>query len=127
MSRVVEFKHTGNFQKTDRFCHGLIGLHYAHKMKKYAARGVEALRENTPIDSGETAKAWSYEIVEEPGRTAIYWKNSHVENGVNIAVILRYGHGTRNGGFVEGVDYISPAIRPIFEQMADEAWKEVVR
>lgn len=127
MARVVEFKHTGNFQKTNRFCHGLIGLHYSHLMEKYARKGVEALKEATPKDSGETAEAWSYEIVETPGRTAIYWKNSHVENGVNIAVILRYGHGTRTGGFVEGIDYISPAIRPIFEQMAEHAWKEVVR
>lgn len=126
MSRIVGFTHTGNFQKTDRFCHGLIGMHYAHKMKKYAERGVQALKESTPKDSGETADAWTYEIVETPGQTAIYWCNDHKVNGIPIAIILRYGHATRNGGFVEGTDYISPAIQPIFDQMADEAWKEVV-
>ena len=88
---------------------------------------MQALSQATPKDSGETAKAWSYEIEQKPGRTAIYWRNSHVVNGVNIAIILQYGHATRNGSFVEGTDYIGPAIRPIFEEMAKEAWKEVVQ
>ena len=126
MGRLISVRNTGNFQKTNRFLSGLIGAHYMHKLKKYGERGVAALREATPKDSGKTAESWSYEIEQTPGRTAIYWKNSHVENGVNIAVILQYGHGTRTGGFVEGTDYIRPAIRPIFEQMADEVWKEVV-
>lgn len=126
MGRLISVRNTGNFQKTDRFLSGLIGVHYMRKLKKYGEKGVAALREATPKDSGKTAESWSYEITQEPGRTAIYWKNSHVENGVNIAVILQYGHGTRTGGFVEGIDYITPAIRPIFEEMADEVWKEVV-
>ena len=126
MGRVVGFKHTGNFQKTNRLLNGIIESHYARKLRKYAELGVEALRNATPIDSGKTAESWGYEIVEEPGCTAIYWTNSNTVNGVNIAVLLRYGHGTRNGGFVEGKDYISPAIRPIFDNIADEAWKEVV-
>lgn len=126
VARLIHFTQSGNFQKTNRFLSGVIGAHYLRKMKKYGERGVEALKAATPKDSGKTAEAWSYEIVQEPGRTAIYWKNSHVENGVNIAVILQYGHGTRTGGFVEGIDYITPAIRPIFEEMADEVWKEVV-
>lgn len=127
MGKTITFTQKGNFKKTDRFLHGLIEHHYMRKLRHYAAKGVEALKAHTPKDSGETAEAWSYEIVEEPGRTAIYWRNSHVVNGTNIAVILQYGHATRNGGFVEGIDYINPAIRPIFKQMADEAWKEVVR
>lgn len=126
MGRLISVRHTGNFQRTDRLLSGLIGAHYLRKMKKYGEKGVEALKAATPKDSGKTAEAWSYEIVQDPGRTAIYWKNSHVENGVNIAVILQYGHGTRTGGFVEGIDYITPAIRPIFEEMAEEVWKEVV-
>ena len=126
MGRMVSFRHTGNFQKTNGFLHGLIQRHYAHKLDKYGERGVNALASATPKDSGETAKCWSYEIEEVPGRTAIYWRNSHVEGGVNIAVILEYGHGTRNGGFVEGKHFIEPAIRPIFEEMANEVWKEVV-
>lgn len=127
MGKVISFTQQGNFKKTDRFLHSLIGLHYGNKMKHYGEKGVQALRAATPKDSGETAEAWSYEIVEEPGRTAVYWRNSHVVNGTNIAVILQYGHATRNGGFVEGIDYINPAIRPIFRQMSEEAWKEVVR
>jgi hypothetical protein len=126
MGRVISVRNTGNFQKTDRFLSGLIGAHYMRKLKKYGERGVAALRDATPKDSGKTAESWSYEIEQTPGRTAIYWKNSHVENGVNIAVILQYGHGTRTGGFVEGTDYIRPAIRPIFEEMANEVWREVV-
>lgn len=127
MGRIISVTQKGNFKKTDRFLSGLIGLHYRRRLDHYGRRGVEALRNATPKDSGETAEAWSYEIVEEPGRTAVYWRNSHVVNGTNIAVILQYGHATRNGGFVEGIDYINPAIRPIFEDMAREAWKEVVR
>lgn len=126
MGRVISVRQTGNFQKTDRFLSGVISAHYLRKLKKYGERGVEALKNATPKDSGETADAWSYEIEQMPGRTAIYWKNSHVENGVNIAVILQYGHGTRGGGFVEGIDYIRPAMRPVFEKMANEVWREVV-
>lgn len=126
MGRLISVKHTGNFQRTDRFLSGVISAHFMRKLKKYGERGVEALKSATPKDSGKTAEAWSYEIVQEPGRTSIYWKNSHVENGVNIAVILQYGHGTRTGGFVEGIDYITPAMQPIFEEMAEQVWKEVV-
>ena len=127
MGKIISVTQKGNFKKTDRFLSKLVGFHYKHKLKIYGEKGVQALREATPKDSGETAEAWSYEIVEEPGRTAVYWRNSHVVNGTNIAIILQYGHATRNGGFVEGTDYINPAIRPIFEEMAREAWKEVVR
>lgn len=127
MGKIISVTQKGNFRKTNRFLHGLIGFHYGNKMRRYGERGVEALRAATPKDSGETAESWSYEIVETPGRIALYWRNSHVVNGTNIAIILQYGHGTRNGGFVEGIDYINPAIKPIFEDMAREAWKEVVR
>ena len=127
MGRIIIMTQKGNFKKTERFLSRLIGLHYENKLKIYGAKGVDALKAATPKDSGETAQAWSYEIVHEPGRTAIYWRNSHVVNGTNIAIILQYGHATRNGGFVEGIDYINPAIRPIFKQMADEVWKEVVQ
>lgn len=126
MARIANFTTRGNYQKTDRFLHGLIEMRYRHKLEKYGRRGVEALRAATPRDTGETANSWSYEIVEQKGRLAIHWKNSHMENGVNIAVILQYGHATRNGGFVEGVDYINPAMKPIFDAMAVEAWREVI-
>lgn len=127
MGKIISVTQKGNFKKTDRFLSKLVGFHYKHKLKIYGEKGVRALREATPKDSGETADSWSYEIIEEPGRTAIYWRNSNVVNGTNIAIILQYGHATRNGGFVEGTDYINPAIRPIFDEMAREAWKEVVQ
>lgn len=127
MPSIISVKQTGNFKRTDRFLHGLVEHHYMNKLRRYGRRGVEVLSAATPKDSGKTAESWSYEIEEEEGRTAIYWRNSHVVNGVNIAIILEYGHGTRTGGFVEGMDYIRPAIRPVFDEMAQEIWKEVVR
>lgn len=126
MGAVVKLKQTGEFKKTEHFLSGLVSAHYMHKLKKYGERGVAALRDATPKDSGKTAESWSYEIVESSGRTAIYWKNSNIVDGVCIAIILHYGHGTRNGGFVEGKNYITPAIQPILDKMADEVWKEVV-
>ncbi len=126
MPKVISVQTRGNFKKTDRFLSGLVQKHYRRKLDHYGYLGVQALREATPRDSGKTAESWEYEIVEEGERLAIYWKNSNINNGVNIAIILQYGHGTRTGGFVEGVDYINPALRPIFDRMANEVWKEVI-
>jgi hypothetical protein len=126
MPKIITFSHKGDFQKTDRLFHRIIERHYMHKLAKYGEKGVMALSAATPNDSGKTAEAWSYEISEGDGSLSVYWKNSNVNDGVNIAIILQYGHGTRNGGYVEGRDYINPAIQPVFDAMADEAWKEVV-
>lgn len=125
-AKIISMTQRGDFQKTDRFLHNLIGAHYERRLHRYGRLGVEALAAATPKDSGETASKWTYEIVQENGRLAVYWRNENVQNGVNIAVILQYGHATRNGGWVEGTDYINPAIRPIFDKMAEEAWKEVI-
>jgi hypothetical protein len=84
-----------------------------------------ALKNATPVDSGETANSWDYEIRHYPGGASIAWTNSHVVDGVPIAIILQYGHATRNGGYVQGRDYINPALRPIFEKMANDLWEEV--
>ena len=126
MPKIITFSHKGDFQKTDRLFHNIIERHYMHKLERYGEKGVRALAAATPSESGKTAESWSYEIAENDGSLSVYWRNSNVNNGVNIAIILQYGHGTRNGGYVEGRDYINPAIQPIFDQMADEAWKEVV-
>lgn len=126
MGSVVRLRQTGDFRKTDRFLSGLVGAHYMRKLKKYGEKGVEALKAATPVDTGKTAESWSYEIVQSEGRTSIYWKNSNIVNGVCIAIILHYGHGTKGGGFVEGKNYITPAIQPILDEMADAVWKEVV-
>lgn len=126
MPKVITFSHKGDFGKTDKFFHKVIERHYMNKLAAYGEKGVRALSAATPNDSGKTSDSWSYEITNGEGSLSVYWKNSNVNKGVNIAIILQYGHGTRNGGYVQGRDYINPAIQPIFEQMADEAWKEVV-
>lgn len=126
MAKIVSLTTSGDYRKTEKFLHGVVERHYMRKMHHYGKLGVRALHSATPKDSGKTAESWSYEIVEEAGRISIYWKNTNVNNGVNIAIILQYGHGTRNGGYVEGIDYINPALKPVFQDIADEAWKEVV-
>lgn len=126
MPKVVSFTHKGDFKKTEKMFHRIIEGYYMHKLRSYGERGVKALAEATPVGSGKTADSWSYEIAESAGELSIYWRNSNVNDGVNIAIILQYGHGTRNGGWVEGLDYINPAIHPIFKEMANEVWKEVV-
>lgn len=127
MKPIVSFKQKGDFQKTEKFLHKLTERWNRHKLDKYGKMGVAALKSATPKDTGKTADSWSYEIVEEKGRTSIYWRNSNVvDEWANIAILIQYGHATRNGGFVVGRDYINPAIQPIFDQMADEIWKEVV-
>lgn len=126
MPKIISFTQKGDFKKTEKLFHNIIERHYMRKLRLFGERGVKALASATPKDSGVTSGSWSYEIAESAGRLGVYWRNSSVNDGVNIAIILQYGHGTRNGGYVEGIDYINPAIRPIFTQMADEAWKEVL-
>lgn len=94
-------------------------------LEKYGQRGVSALASATPVESGLTASSWTYEIVRKPGSISINFNNTNIQNGVPIAVILQLGHGTGTGGWVEGRDYINPAIQPIFDEIVNEAWKEV--
>ena len=122
---MIVLKNKGDFSKTTNFLKRITKLDYKSILSKYGKMGVDALSKATPIDTGLTASSWSYEIVEDDGGATIYWKNSNVVKGVSIAVILQYGHGTGTGGYVEGIDYINPALRSIFEGIADDAWKEV--
>ena len=94
---------------------------------QYGREGVAALASATPVDSGLTASSWYYEIINRNGTAQITFYNSNIQNGVPIAIILQYGHGTRNGGWVQGRDYINPAIQPIFDRIANDAWKEVTK
>lgn len=123
----IKVYHKGNFNKSTKFLNGIRKLNFISVLNKYGQVGVEALRANTPTDSGKTAASWTYDVVTGDGQVSIQWNNTNVNKGVNIAVILQYGHGTRNGGYVRGRDYINPAIQPIFDKIADEAWEEVVR
>lgn len=121
----IRFNHKGNFSRTEKFLKKSLGRDYRSVLEKYARQGVEALSRATPKESGQTAASWYYEIIQNGSGLSIHWSNSKVNKGVNIALILQYGHGTRNGGYVQGRDYINPALRPIFDQLAEAAWKEV--
>lgn len=118
----------GNFSKTEKFferCKNLFGLGV---LDKYGRQGVNALAMATPVDGGETAASWRYEIINTKGNLSISWVNDEVsKDGTPIAVYIQYGHATRNGGWVRGRDFINPAIVPIFDKMADELWKEVTK
>lgn len=124
---MIVVKHKGNFKKTTTFFDRALKRDYIKNLDKYGREGVEALSIATPVDSGKTAESWNYEIHSSRDSIEICWTNSNVNEGVPIAVILQYGHGTRNGGFVKGRDYINPAIRPTFDNIAEYAWKELIR
>ena len=123
---MVSFKHRGNFNHLEKFLNKMKNRNYLNILDKYGQLGVEALAANTPVDTGKTAESWTYEIERTSSKTTISWLNTNVNNGVNVAVILQYGHGTGTGGYVQGRDYINPAMRPVFDKIAEEAWKEVV-
>ena len=123
---MIRFKHKGDFRNTESFFKKVRSRKQLGILEKYGQLGVEALASATPKDSGETAASWGFEIVNTNAGYSIFWTNSHINKGVNIAVILQYGHGTGTGGYVNGIDYINPAIRPIFERIANEAWMEVM-
>lgn len=125
MSGGITFRHKGDFSKTEKFFNSLLKLDYLNVLERYGQAGVAALASATPKDSGLTAASWDYEITHNGKETTIAFTNSNINNGVNIAIILQYGHGTRNGGYVAGRDYINPAIQPIFDKIANEAWREV--
>lgn len=124
---MITIKARGDFRKTESFFNRLIKADYLSILSKYGRRGVDALAAATPADSGRTASSWEYQIVDSGDSVSIVWTNTNVNKGVNIAVILQYGHGTRNGGYVQGRDYINPAMQPIFDEIANEAWMEVIR
>jgi hypothetical protein len=124
---MITFKSKGNFEKATRWFDRVKLAVHRGDLEKYGRAGVEALAAATPKDTGTTASCWYYKITDQNGKITISFLNSNVIDYVPIAVILQYGHATGNGGWVEGIDYINPAIRPIFEEMADKAWKEVIK
>lgn len=123
--RKITVTQKGDFSKIEKFLNFVKGRSYLNSLSKYGEMGVSALANATPKDTGLTADSWKYEIEYNNESTTIRWINTNVVDHVNIAVILQYGHGTRNGGYVTGRDYINPALRPIFDQIAEQAWKEV--
>ena len=127
MSRAISFTQRGSFSRTEKFLNFLSGKSYLNILEEAGKKGVEALRQSTPRDTGKTAESWYYEIEKEGDRITLSFKNSNVVHYVNIAIILQYGHATKNGGWVEGIDYINPTLQPIFDRLANEAWQEIVR
>lgn len=123
---MVTMSSKGDYKKAQRWLNKLAHQDFFKNLQKYGEQGVQALAAATPVDSGETAASWAYEIEYSNGQIAINWINTHVNQGVNIAVILQYGHGTGTGGYVVGRDYINPAMRPVFDNIAESAWSEVV-
>lgn len=125
MSKAIIFRQKGDWKKTRKFLKRCSDLDLDDVLNLYGQEGADALAKATPKDTGKTAASWSYEVTKGRESIVITWKNSNIVDGVPIAVILQYGHGTRNGGYVEGVDYINPAMRPVFERIAARAWGEV--
>lgn len=124
---MITFKQTGNFNNTERFLNRASKLDFQRILQKYATAGVNTLASATPVDSGLTADSWGYEIKTSGSSCSILFTNSHVVDGVPIAIIIQYGHGTRNGGYVQGRDYINPAVQPLFDKIAEDAWREVTK
>lgn len=121
----ISFKHRGSFKNTERFFRNATRARIFGALTAIAQEGVADLAAATPKDTGETANAWTYEIIETSNSYIISWANTHVNDGVNVAVLLQLGHGTGTGGYVQGRDYINPTMKPIFDRMADKAWKAV--
>ncbi len=124
---MIRFKQKGDFKNLESFLNRAGNFDMRTFLDRYGREGVEALRSNTPIDSGLTASSWDYYIETNKRTSKIVWTNTHNISGVNIAIILQYGHATKNGGYVQGQDYINPAIRPIMDKIADDVWREVRR
>lgn len=125
MSDVIKFVQHGDFKKTYSFLEKCLEIFDLGFLDKYGRKGVEALSKATPVDTGLAASSWYYNIERDGKKVRLQWLNSDIENGVPVAVILQYGHATKNGGWVEGIDYINPAIQPIFNEIAEESWKEM--
>lgn len=124
---MISFSHKGDFSKLTKFLERVKGAAHISCLDKYGQQGVSALASATPVETGRTANSWYYQVENKSGSATISFFNSNIQNGVPIAIILQYGHGTRNGGWVQGRDYINPAIQPLFDKIANEAWREVTK
>ena len=124
---MIRVRHNGDFSKTFKFLKSANRINFAILLEKYGRAGVAALASATPVDSGDTANSWHYNIEYDKRNATISFYNSNIQNGVPIAILLQYGHGTGTGGWVQGRDYINPAIQPIFDKLANDAWREVTK
>ena len=124
---MIKFRQKGDFSKLTKYLQNAKKIVNLGNLDKYGQEGVAALASVTPVETGQTANSWYYEVIRENGQIKLNFCNSNIQNGVPIAIILQLGHGTGTGGWVEGRDYINPAIQPIFDKITNEAWREVTR
>ena len=126
---MIKLSCRGNYNKTEKFLKDCKDLNELRQiMEKYGREGVAALSSTTPIDTGETATSWSFEVIQEgDGISLVFTNNATTKTGIPIAILLQYGHGNGRGGYIRGRDFINPAIQPIFDKLLDEAWKEVTQ
>ena len=124
---MISFRQKGDFSKLTRFLERAKNFVHLSDLDRYGREGVAALASATPVDTGKTAASWYYDIKINKESASITFNNSNIQNGVPIAIILQYGHGTKNGGWVQGRDYINPAIQPVFDEIVDKAWREVTK
>jgi hypothetical protein len=117
----------GDFKVIETFLKRVSTGDLYSQLDSYGQQGVEALRKATPKRSSETAESWGYRVIKSKTNPGIEWYNTHTNRGANIAILIQYGHGTGTGGYVQGIDYINPAMRPLFEKIADDIWKEVTK
>lgn len=123
---MLSFSSSGSTSRTSSFLKKMSETSSLYaSLDSLAQKGVAALQNATPVDSGLTASSWSYEIKIVAGKVTITWLNTNVNDGANVAILLQYGHGTGTGGYIQGYDYINPALQPVFDQIADEVWKKV--
>lgn len=122
---MIKFRHKGSFNHVEKFFNHVRGAGYLNKVASYGELGVSALSASTPKRSGATASSWDFEIEGGKDNTKISWLNTHQNEGVNIAVLIQYGHGTGTGGYVPPTDFVNPAMKPVFEDIENAVWKEV--
>lgn len=122
---MISFHSSGSWDKTKTFFNRILRGDQYSSLDRYGLAGVDALSRATPRDTGHTAEAWNYKIIRDKNHITIQWFNNNIQNGALIAVLIQYGHGTGTGGYVVGRDYINPAMRPVFDKIADEVWRQV--
>ena len=122
---MITLTASGSFDKVDKFINAMKREEAFAFLNAFGQQGVEALANSTPVDTGLTSNSWDYEIVKNKGRYSIVWTNSNTEPGIPVAILIQYGHATKDGGWVQGRDYINPSVRPLFDKIADQVWERV--
>lgn len=124
---MITFRQRGDFRKTESFLKRVSGDDIYSSLERYAKEGVDALSASTPSDTGKTASSWDYEIKKDRNGVSIYWTNSNVMDGIPVVILIQYGHATGTGGYVQGIDFINPTLRPVFEKIVENVWREVTK